>query len=192
MLVFLLNTLPDISDLTHGFQRKLLLMPFDHIFRTEEMDKHRKAKILPKELGGILNWAIEGAVRLIENDFEFTDSKKVREISAQYEQEQNPVQAFFHEVLEEKAGQRISRKQLLNHYKLWMQGQGIEARGTDSGQRFWKLLENAATLAGKPKPRYLKIKGNLHLADYGLRWENLPQAAAEDGPGFHDTKIMGE
>lgn len=192
-LVFLLNTLPNISDLTHGFQRKLLLVPFDHIFRTEEMDKNRKAKILPKELGGILNWAIEGAVRLIENDFEFTGSKKIREISTQYEQEQNPVQAFFREVLKEAPGQRVSRKQILALYKLWIQAQGMEARGTDSGQRFWKLLENAAALAGKPKPHYLKIKGNLHLADYGIRWENLPQAAAEDDPGFHgDTKIMGE
>lgn len=192
-LVFLLNTLPNISDLSHGFQRKLLILPFEHIFHTEEMDKNRKAKILPGELGGILNWAIQGALKLMENGFEFTDSKKIKDIAAQYEAEQNPVQSFFREALKPEEGQRISRKQILELYRLWLQGQGMGARGTDSGQRFWKILENAATLAGHLKPRYSKIKGNLYLVDYGIRWDALPQAAAEESPGLHgDTKIMGD
>lgn len=178
-LVFLLNNLPNTSDLSHGFQRKLLIVPFDRIFRSEEMDKQRKTKILPWELKGILNWAIEGALRLRKQSFEFTASRKIREATMQYEQEQNPVKSFFQEVLEEEGGQRISRKEILQSYKSWLQGTGISSRGTDSPQRFWKLLESAMVLEGKEKPNYLKIRGNLHLSNYKIREGTLPQNSGE-------------
>ncbi len=174
-LVFLLNNLPNTGDLSHGFQRKLLIVPFDRVFRSEEMDKQRKTKILPSELSGILNWAIEGAIRLRGQHFEFTDSRKIKEATMQYEHEQNPVKTFFQEVLEEEDGQRISRKELLRAYQSWLQGAGISSRGTDSTQKFWKLLDSAMILAGKPKPKYVKIQGYLHLPNYKIRGGVLPQ-----------------
>ena len=63
-LIFLLNTLPDTLDNTHGYYRKILIIPFNRVFKCDEMDKDLPEKV-SEELSGVLNWALEGAERLI-------------------------------------------------------------------------------------------------------------------------------
>src|SRR5690625_3437160 len=58
-LVFLMNELPLLSDDSYGFERRLLILPFDKTFTESEQDKDLPKK-LSNELEGILNWSSEG------------------------------------------------------------------------------------------------------------------------------------
>lgn len=173
-LIFLMNNLPTTLDLTLGFSRKLLVIPFNRIYRSEEMDKHLKEKLL-KEQSGILNWTLEGAISLMENGFEFANSKAIQQTTQRYQQDQNPVKSFFQEVLKPVPKSRESRKEILSAYKRWLDGQGLSAKGTDSTQRFWQLLNNAARIDGLPELEYIKVKGQRCLVGYKISKEQLPQ-----------------
>lgn len=176
-LVFLMNNLPDTFDLSHGFYRKIIIVPFPHVFTEEEMDKERKAKLL-KEKSGILNWSMQGAKRLLEREYRFTEATAVEQAMKSYQQEQNPVAVFYKEELRHQLGKRIHRKELLDYYRKWMEQNGISARGTDSPQKFWKLLNHAAIMTGAKELIYSTVKGAKVLKDY---W--LPNGPAKTSSG---------
>jgi putative DNA primase/helicase len=60
-LLFLFNEAPRVTDLSHGFWRRALLVPFRRQFSESEQDRHLAEK-LRQELPGILNWAIAGCL----------------------------------------------------------------------------------------------------------------------------------
>lgn len=74
-LIMLCNSLPRTVDLTHGFFRSLIILPFDQVFSDAKgnNDPNIIDKLKP-ELPGIFNWAIEGYRRL-EKQGMFTTSK---------------------------------------------------------------------------------------------------------------------
>lgn len=139
-LIFLLNNLPNVKDITHGFYRRLMIIPFNRVFKKEEMDLELTKKVC-KELSGVLNWSIEGATRLIKNNYKFTESKSVNEILDSYIRNQNPVATFLKEVLIRDSNHRESRKDVLEAYKYWLNQEDILANGSDSSQSFWNLLD---------------------------------------------------
>lgn len=172
-LIFLLNTLPDTLDNTHGYYRKILIIPFNRVFKCDEMDKDLPEKV-SEELSGVLNWALEGAERLIRNDYKFTECKAIEKVTKAYKEEQNPIEAYFKEVLIYEEGVSETKKAILDGYKLWIEGQNISARGTDSPQRFWKGLTNASKIVLNKELEYKKIKGTLHLKNFRIDYSKLP------------------
>lgn len=172
-LIFLLNTLPDTSDNTHGYYRKILIVPFNRVFRSDEMDKELPEKV-SGELSGILNWALEGAERLISNNYKFTECKEIEKAIKAYREEQNPVESYFKEVLIYQEGVSETKKAILDGYKLWIEGQNISARGSDSPQRFWKGLTNAAKIVLNNDLEYKKIKGTKYLKNFRIDYSKLP------------------
>ena len=55
------NNLPKVDDVTEGFWRKVVLLPFNVRFEGAREDKHLADKLLA-ELPGILNWALAGCL----------------------------------------------------------------------------------------------------------------------------------
>jgi putative DNA primase/helicase len=51
---------------THGFYRRLLIIPFNKTIPDEEQDRDLHTKIL-NDRAGVLNWIIEGAERVIKS-----------------------------------------------------------------------------------------------------------------------------
>ncbi|MCE4049909.1 DNA primase family protein [Bacillus sp. Au-Bac7] len=146
-LIFLVNTLPDTSDTTEGYFRKILIVPFKRTFRKEEQDVHLKDKLL-LELPGILNWALEGLERLRGNNYRFSKCKAIEESEYLYLLEQNPVQSFVDERV--GVGRGATRKpDIFPEYLKWLDAQGIDDKGTRSRNIFWKyfnlVLENLGT-----------------------------------------------
>lgn len=80
--IFLMNHLPLITDSSYGFSRRLLILPFPRTFRPEEQDPFLLEK-MTLELSGILNFALEGAKRLIKNGYQFTISDLMNEAKEQ-------------------------------------------------------------------------------------------------------------
>lgn len=180
-LIFLVNALPRVIDTSHGFYRKMLIVPFQRVFRQDEMDKRLRGKLL-QELEGILCWALEGAARLYANGFVFSEADKIQQATEAYRLEQNPVAKFLAEELspqregratvkqQKKNKDRIEKKVLLDAYTKWLRRQNITGNGTESSQKFWKLLEQAAAMAGHPTPlKYKKSNGHDYLYGYQFR-----------------------
>lgn len=180
-LIFLVNTLPGVTDTSHGFYRKMLILPFQRVFQQHEMDKHLREKLL-LELEGILCWALQGAARLYKNQFTFSEASQVQEALESYRLEQNPVPQFLAGQLEyqpeywsqadkkKRSKIRIDKKQVLNAYRHWLRQQDFSGNGTESPQRFWKLLEQAAAAAGHPTPlTFRKSNGSEYLYGYRLK-----------------------
>lgn len=171
-LIFLLNDLPNSFDRTHGFFRKMMIIPFQQLFTSETMDKNRKEK-LNKELSGILNWALNGAKRLIQQKYQFTRSEAVERITQEYQKEQNPVAAFYEECLVYESGSKVYRKEILDRYIRWLNQECQSAQGTDSPHRFWRLLNQAAKTSGRPELSYGKNNGRRYLKEYRIRTPSI-------------------
>ena len=172
-LIFLLNRLPDTLDNTHGYYRKILIVPFNRIFKQEEMDRNLKEKV-SEELSGVLNWAIEGAKRLMNNDYRFTECEAIEKVTKAYKEEQNPVESFLKDILIYEEGHSETKKDVLDAYKLWIEGQNISSRGTESPQRFWKALSNSVKIILNKELEYKKVQGTLHLKSFRIDYSKLP------------------
>lgn len=144
-LVFLMNELPLLSDDSFGFERRLLLLPFDKTFTEAEQDKNLPKK-LSSELEGILNWSLEGLKRLIENNYSFTVSKPMQDAKELYLGVGNPVEKFIKECVVSKPGNVMPAKELINAYISWMMMNELPFKGTDSSQKFWKMFREAMDL----------------------------------------------
>jgi putative DNA primase/helicase len=144
-LLFLVNSLPDSMDVTNGYFRKLIIIPFKRTFGKEERNVNLKQSLI-KELPGILNWAIEGLKRLRINNYQFSHCEAIEECHRAYYVEQNPVKEFFHEHIVLEDGVRTKQSDFHEKYMYWLNMQGIDDKGTKSKQVFWRhfkiVLEN--------------------------------------------------
>ncbi|TWH82564.1 DNA primase family protein [Sedimentibacter saalensis] len=144
-LVFVTNNLPDTLDITNGFFRKIMIIPFLRTFKPEERNVNLTNELL-EELPGILNWAIEGLKRLRENNFIFSKCKVIEEYTNNYCLEQNPVKEFFMEHVKVAKDCKTKQSDFYKKYIYWLALQGIDDKGTKAVQTFWKnfkiVLEN--------------------------------------------------
>lgn len=168
-LIFLMNNLPNTADLSNGFFRRVVIVPFNRQFSPEEQDCELPKK-LEKELSGILNWAVKGLKRLICNNYSFTESKEISKIMETYKRQQSPVEQFLSDGMCYKLGARTMKKDILGAYKQWLSAQAMFANGTDSPQVFWKQLDSAIEKQGR-FPIYKKVKGYEHLADFDISFK---------------------
>ena len=136
-MVMLVNNLPDTSDVTYGYFRRLLILPFNRRFDGVEQDVNLFEK-LEKELPGILNWALEGLKRLEANNYQFSDCKVIDHVMKTYENKQNPTQEFFEDMYVRKEGGRINKSEIYQAYNVWANQNGLEVV---SRQTFWNLLK---------------------------------------------------
>lgn len=58
------NHLPKIEDHSHGFWRRWDIVPFDVTIPEHEQNPLLASEIISDELSGVLNWALEGLIRL--------------------------------------------------------------------------------------------------------------------------------
>lgn len=74
LLVFAGNTLPqsNVSDSHNAFLKRLLIVPFRNSIPTDKMQHDLLSKML-EESDYIVSWAYQGLIRLIANNFEFSE-----------------------------------------------------------------------------------------------------------------------
>lgn len=172
-LVFLVNNLPDSSDVTEGYFRKLIIIPFPRTFKKEERNVDLKDELL-EELSGILNWALIGLNRLRDNNYQFSSCKAIDEIQRAYYDEQNPVREFYdaHVVIEK--GARTKQSDFFYMYTHWLRNQGIDDKGTKSLQLFWRYFKVILSNENVPMVKK-KIKGTIYLD--GIKLVGLDQSS---------------
>lgn len=87
------NFYPKFKDAT-GMQRRVIIVPFNHQLKQEEVIYNLEDKIAEKELPAIFNWALRGYEELEkENKFYLSDSSK--DNMSEYENILNPTKDYI-------------------------------------------------------------------------------------------------
>lgn len=169
-LIFLVNSLPNTSDATHGYFRKIMIVPFNRKFNEEERDVDLFNKLKDNEMPGILNWALKGLMRLRENNYKFSECKAINNLIKEYKEEQNPVLKFIEQAIEYDEDERLSRKEIIEAYDKWLIQQSIDDKKSKSNQIFWKLFNIAIDNKGIEIVQK-KIKGYPYIGNIKFKAE---------------------
>jgi putative DNA primase/helicase len=121
--LFATNQLPTFDGINYGIRRRIKIVPFHRIFKPEERDHNLLRKIL-KELPGIINWAIQGAKEIVDNNFSFSETKSSREAMQEFENEVSSSVRFVRENYEIDNNSYISNDDLYDAYKNWCEKVG--------------------------------------------------------------------
>lgn len=87
-----------VKERTHGFERRLHLIPFNYRLRDEHKDDRLFEK-LEAERSGILNWVLEGARRVTAKG-RLSKSPAMKALFEAVKRDADPAQQFFEECLE--------------------------------------------------------------------------------------------
>lgn len=113
------NDLPYIEDdKGDHMYRRLNIIPSDHVISDKEKDPKIFDKML-KELPAIINWAIEGLHRLIENNYTFTKIDGAAVYYDDYRKASDTVYDFLTEceyAITKNPNDKVSRKILFEEY----------------------------------------------------------------------------
>jgi putative DNA primase/helicase len=93
--IFAMNERPRDVEITHGFFRKWLEVPFNETIEGSEKIKNFET-ILYKELPGILNWVLEGVKRIMKTGA-FTHSEIIEQTNQEFREEADSVLSFIKE-----------------------------------------------------------------------------------------------
>lgn len=95
-LVFAGNHLPIAHNLdrSNAFSERLLIVPLENKVAKDKQDPLLFDK-LSKEVDYIACWALEGLKRLIENNFQFTETKKSLSLSDEFSAQNNSIEYFI-------------------------------------------------------------------------------------------------
>ncbi|MFP3952215.1 MAG: phage/plasmid primase, P4 family, partial [Candidatus Bathyarchaeia archaeon] len=122
-LSFSCNQMPTTPDNTQAFFRRWEIINFPNTFTEGDPDKLEKITT-PEELSGILNWALEGLHRLLEEGG-FTRTRSTEEIASEWREKSNPVRSF-HENCLRKDPDGVTPKDVMYHaYSSYCRARGF-------------------------------------------------------------------
>jgi len=127
-LIYACNELPSTDDTTKAFFRRWVLIDFPYIFdeHSEDTDPNILDKMITEEnMSGLLNWALEGLDRILENEsFSMTDTRD--DIEERWIRQSDSLQSFFKECVEVDMDNWISKGDLREAYKIYCEAHNIE------------------------------------------------------------------
>lgn len=172
-LIFAGNKIPAIKEIDSedsAYYDRWLPIPFDNQIPKSKQDKFLIDKLTTKkELSGLLNYALKGLKRLLENG-QFSYKKDWKEIKQIMERHSNSLSAFCQDVLIEKQGNKISGEIMYEIYCAYVKMEG-ENRGFArlSREQLGRRLSKYAPyiLAKRSKKRYWENVdiSKLHIKD---------------------------
>jgi len=186
--MFSANKIPpmkDLDDEANWF--RWLPIQLDNEIPEDEQDGFLINKLTsPEEMSGILNWALEGLKRLLENN-KFNFNKTPEEVKAIMCRSGNPLYAFVADVLQESPTARVSKEQMYEIYKIYARENKLtplskEQLGRQLGKiahyivgkvnvtgRFW---ENVSIVYNfKQRPEIIKVLNTLYTFNKTIRDE---------------------
>ncbi len=131
-----MNDMPTVKDTSNALHRRLKLIRFHRVFKDAEKDIHLIDK-LSGELPGILNWALEGLLRL-RRQGQFTNAAAVDDAKNEFKLESNPVALWLAERTE--AGGETLATSAFQNYSNWCNRSGHhELNSTNFGRELSRL-----------------------------------------------------
>lgn len=87
-MLFSLNELPKTKDLTDGYFRRLIIVPFKVQIPKNEINPNLAKEIIANELPGVMRWVLIGYSRLLQNQ-RFSHSKVIDSALEEYRNKYN-------------------------------------------------------------------------------------------------------
>jgi len=130
--VFATNELPYFADRSGAIRDRLRIVPFNQRFRGTPLQNSDLTEELLEELPGILNWAIQGLVRLREltasSDVKtFPHCEEGRQAVEDYLGSCDHEQEFLQEATESAPNSKVESLCLYDEYKEWATDRGYRA-----------------------------------------------------------------
>lgn len=136
--VFSVNLLPRVDDTSSATERRICCLQFLNNYRDNPNYKLRSSVgLLAKELSGILNWMIEGAIDLAANGFVKTEEQT--RMLDEYREENSSVEGFLSKCIVLDEFESIDTNDLYAEYKRWSETEG--GRKTKSNITFTKEVK---------------------------------------------------
>lgn len=162
-LIFSANKLPRINDDSLGLYDRILLLNFPHTYRENPKPGEKKADVhlgekLRAELPGILNWALEGLQRLMEQQA-FTENAASRNAKTTYEVYAAPeetIKSFAARMIVKGNGCRVFSNKTWMAFQSYLQALGFKGKCSIKKKDFSNCLERELCLH---KRKVLKING---------------------------------
>jgi phage/plasmid-associated DNA primase len=121
------------------------MIPFEVQIPEKERNSNLHNEIIEEEMSGVLNWAVEGLIRLTKNKGQFTQSAILDQVTEEYREETDQVYSYIKEcfgqyetAVNEDAVRRVhdvaliysekavmSTKYIYMHYQLWAKENGV-------------------------------------------------------------------
>ena len=139
------NHLPAITDHSIGFWRRWDIIPFNVTIKESERDPLLANSIIRTEMPGVLNWALEGLLRLQKRGaFEVTLPLAMHNILSDAKRESNSVQAWFEENdIVASHSLQSTKDEIYEHYREWSSRNGMASMASP---RFWQTIRGIVSL----------------------------------------------
>jgi putative DNA primase/helicase len=155
------NVLPAIRDPSGTIATRYILLKLTESFLGRE-DKTLQAT-LSTELGGILNWALDGLDRLRKRGY-FRLPASSKESIRELEDAAEPVRAFLREWCEDGVKQRVNVKELYRSYRAWAEDAGQQLLAKNAfGRALRGQVPKLRTTGHGAKRAYIGVA----LSDHG-------------------------
>lgn len=137
--IILANHVPAVTDQSSGFWRRLDIVPFPVTIPETERDPMLAKRIIKNELSGVLNWALEGLLRLLSRGrFSNTLPQSMRAAASAAKTETNSVQAWANDCgITRTTTIDTPKAKVYSDYADWCRKNGMSAV---SSPKFWKRL----------------------------------------------------
>lgn len=110
------NHKPKIYGTDEGIWRRLVIIPFTHTVKKENVDKKLEDKLKAESMG-ILKWAIEGAMMWQREGL--NPPEAIQEAGKEYRKEMDVIEAFIDECCVKSDAYKVKASELFNAYKSW-------------------------------------------------------------------------
>lgn len=138
-LVLYTNHLPKVGAIDKGTWRRLIVIPFDANIEGTQDIKNYADYLFENASGAILTWIIEGARKVIAEDYKIKSPQKVKDAIKAYKENNDWLAHFLNECCEIDNSYSEKSGQLYNEYRLFCLRTGEFVRSTGD---FYAALES--------------------------------------------------
>lgn len=137
--IFSMNTKPAnfTGDSSDAFYVRMLLFTWNN--KPKKKDQTLAAK-LEAEKNGIVQWALRGLKRLVQNEFHFTESAEITKNVDEYRVDSNPVLRFIHDYCEVGEEYEVARTKVFTHFENYCEAEKLSGM---SQIRFNQMLQSS-------------------------------------------------
>ena len=153
-LVLYTNHLPKVGAIDKGTWRRLIVIPFDAKIEGSADIKNYADYLFEKAGGAILTWVIEGARKVISDNYKIDPPQKVRDAIEHYKESNDWLSYFLSERCELDPAYVAKSSEVYNEYRIFCTQVGEFTRSTTD---FYTALETVGFERYRDrKGRYIK------------------------------------
>lgn len=128
-----------LEDDSEGALRRVYIIPFEYYIPPEQRDFNLEDK-LKDEMSGILNYAIEGYQRLVENGYIYSSKSESDAIINEVIKLSNPLRSFIRDNIEYSAESKLTYDSISRRFTKWCEANDLKPQDSE-GFGFDKKLD---------------------------------------------------